>query len=901
MLKNLTLAILAFSCVASFATQLDFDARPSRTASEFDNNLDYAIRQYARNFVQLTKAEVAAMAKQGLRKPASVPPVSVNVIGANRSRVGPKVRGDITLQFDASGARAFPTTYRDFLIAVFAAAKPSMNLFFGNAFESGTVKVRNYDADIGDRDAVAGGVYVHNNGSGEREIRFPIYQDGSGIKPEVTAVNFIHTLLLAYQGGMPDFGDAWNDGMVRAGVTRVVRTPGALPNGLDAGLVEDVIDSSYGIGGLYDWNNQPALSSFRFVAPNLVAEPLPAGGSLGGLYLLRYNMASTAWQKVLVQYPTFFSNFRRLLFDGGLNQNFNQLVNVGQSALNEFGGVGTLIEDQSFSGWVRKQYVLDNRITPGPKLALQPFPIVDGLSGSDWGVFGIQAHYFDVKANGNEELLRTTGYPVYWSPDYTRFFTSAQDDRMDIQQGYGSVAPNFPDSFGQKEYRVTVDLPIQDQVARVELPAGSIASARFPTVRNVFGTLTGVPPTSGFISGVTYSIGIYSSSSSHIVYATYNAFSAKIDGLALNSSILIEVRREEAGQSTLLLRRRVNKTSELLALRLDINPVQEQTVQFGPGIGVIVPKLHPYRTGPFAPLGLDPGEALFGRWNGLRGVFDLDTQVGSFAPGRAVFGRSDVAQSRLVTGNAPGAEPIAIALRPGWNFVGTPFGSRTLFSQIDVVTQTNAIQSWNEAVGNVLGSSAFEFLPGAAEPPSNVPETGTFRVAADFPASGGVYVRCLAPEGAMLLFTPDSGRSGSQAAWPAGTLHWLSKVELRDSLGNVAFGEYGQGVGATRGFDTKIDSGLPPQMNGSLSVAVETGFRDIRPFGPADEWKVTLQNLKPGREYRLNFSGTHNVPITDLRDTETGKRVRFSRSGSYRFIARSATKTLRLASRKVKF
>ena len=140
----------------------------------------------------------------------------------------------------------------------------------------GNVHVANFDASIGDRDAVAGGYYLPDNGSGVPEIRFPVYNAN-----ETVAVNFIHCLLLAYLG--PD-GYAWDgfeEGLVRAVTMQVARTSSALPAGLDPGVIETVLENSYDMEGAYDWDNQRPLSGPVFIAPNLRSLPLPVSGGSG--------------------------------------------------------------------------------------------------------------------------------------------------------------------------------------------------------------------------------------------------------------------------------------------------------------------------------------------------------------------------------------------------------------------------------------------------------------------------------------------------------------------------------------------------------------------------------------------------------------------------------------------
>ena len=80
--------------------------------------------------------------------------------------------------------------------SVYDTAKPTIEAVFGDAAITGTVNVVNADATIGDRNAITGGYYLPNNGSGGREIRLPLNPSR-----EVAAVALIHCILLAY---LPD-------------------------------------------------------------------------------------------------------------------------------------------------------------------------------------------------------------------------------------------------------------------------------------------------------------------------------------------------------------------------------------------------------------------------------------------------------------------------------------------------------------------------------------------------------------------------------------------------------------------------------------------------------------------------------------------------------------------------
>src|SRR5262249_36723349 len=118
------------------------------------------------------------------------------------------VANSLTLSFDSSGQFVFPSAYQAQLQSVFDTAVSTLTAVFGPPPTSGTVFVRDYDATIDDRDAVAGGYFVPNNGSGQAEIRFPVY-----LSPEAAAVNFVHTVLLAYLGPDSYAWDAFQEGL----------------------------------------------------------------------------------------------------------------------------------------------------------------------------------------------------------------------------------------------------------------------------------------------------------------------------------------------------------------------------------------------------------------------------------------------------------------------------------------------------------------------------------------------------------------------------------------------------------------------------------------------------------------------------------------------------------------
>jgi hypothetical protein len=173
-----TFCVIVFAALqaAAFAQSnvLRLDVAATRSSGSIAEQTDKAVRTLALRNERLFEAYRERRLKNLGRGevPTMMPParVEIGTTGTRRLTQG----GDLVLVFDTTGARAFPSDYRTFLETVFANAKATMNLVFGPPSLGGQVRVSNFDADIGDRDAVAGGYYLPDNGSGEREIRFPV-------------------------------------------------------------------------------------------------------------------------------------------------------------------------------------------------------------------------------------------------------------------------------------------------------------------------------------------------------------------------------------------------------------------------------------------------------------------------------------------------------------------------------------------------------------------------------------------------------------------------------------------------------------------------------------------------------------------------------------------------------
>lgn len=871
------------------ATVLDVVVPPTRSG-DTDAVIQEAATHYANRWAQLTARDRVFRAEHGQPSQFTTPPLSVRLSGTAPRTRGTPGRGPISLQFDTTGPGAFPDTYRLFLQDVFTRSVNTLNLLFGFPSESGTVRVLNFDATLSDRNAVIGGIYVHNN-NGDREIRFPIYQDTGGIKPEVAAVNFIHTLLLAYLGGKPLPNDAWQEGLVRAVTMNVVRTPGSLPSGLGQFQIEDTLSSTYSVGPFYDWYNQRALGGPNFIAPNLLDTALPVGGSVGGLYLLRYQMAGSAFQKVLVQNPTFAKEFLDRFYLNPTITSRGELVTMAQTTLNSLDGPNALVEGSTFNSWSIRQHVLDSTLTPGRKLLVQPFSITDGLSGNDFGVFGIQAHAFETSLNGNESLSRETSFPIFWSPDFTRIFATAQDDRIDIVQGFGSVVPNFVDAFGGQPYRVTVDVPVRDQLARVFLPAGAATTGA--TTNDIYGTINGVDRN----SAASYEVIVQLGSQSATLPVRNFAFGSRTN-FTQAGRLRVTLRRIVNATPEVILRRDINKGPGPLAMELEVPTRFEQDVSLGGGVRGLGINVEPFLSDARELLG-GGATLLVARWDPLQGRYRFYPESGGFSRGKGYFIRTNAGVTRTILGQTDDVTPVSVALEPGWNLITNPLNELVNVADISVIRETDAIATFGEAGGTIVGPDVFRFRSGANDAFTGVPEGGTLEAATSLSPGDAIYVRCLSSSGATLLFTPNVFRSvgrSTNSSIPPQTDGWNLKARLTGPDGTLTM-HLGRRSGAATG-DDRFDSQLAPAFGNYRLAAERSLYRDIRGLSGESRYMLNLTGLTVGRSYELRLDPTFGNPgFFWIKHNPTGFARKYLRTGLYRFVARTSSMQVEVVSR----
>lgn len=887
-------ATVCFGQSSLFKVNLDTKSKgsPSGLADE-------AYKLYRDNLWNLTTSNRLHRKAKGLPEvPLILPAIVRFQKNGQIMPTGGRTRGvGITLDIDPTFNSSADPTLVDFMQKLYDAAKPTIESIFGEAAVSGTVKVVNADATIGDRHAVTGGYYLPNDGSGGREIRLPVYN-----LRETQAVALIHCILLAYLPEQSYTNDAYLEGLVRAATQKIVRLPAAIQAAGHPTLVQDdiekVIEGAYEIGATYDWTNQKSLGGPKFIAPNLINLPVNQG-TRGGLYLQRYQMAGTAFEKVIAQYPNFIKDMNGFL-------KLNPTVGSDPAVFASFASTamsGGTIEGDSFANWARKQFILDTRLSVGTKLHSL---ITPSLSGADFGAFDIEACLFSTDAAGNESLLSGTGYPVYWDKSYNRILASSQSETLDIATSYGSVSPIFTDTNGGTPYRIAVDIPVQDRLIRQYIPVGAVSTPAMPVgqVNDFYGTVVGFSAP----AGTSLIVRVQNGSDSFDAPVTDFAFGIKVAPVLVSQNFLGTrsltvrvIRRETGGTETTLLTRVVNKGPGALGLQLGNDPVISTGINGGVTRGV---QLLGFTGDPLASdleTIFSSSNILAARYNPSKTNYDLYPNSGAVLGGQGYFLRIPLGASNLNPvwpARVESGTAVSVALRPGWNMITCPLGTGATFANVDVVHTLEFPRTYLGASGNdvndtstpLLGKNVFQFVPGAVDPVSGVSEGGSYVPATTFEAGKGYFVRCLAPEGAVMLFKPSSAQMAS--AGKSLPISHLLEVRV-GRTGESSYALLGQAAGATVGFDAKFDSNLPPSFGG-LQVAVsniDQRFMDVRSPSASVTYRVNASGCVVGQKYTFNFL-TKNGRATQIqvKDIQTGKVQTFGTvAGTLGFVASKTT------------
>lgn len=818
--------------------------------------------------VPIQRAQVQAVAQQVKRwKQRGVLPQSAQV-GVDMLvvlREGGKIvqpartrYGDGTLSFTFEG---WDAGQEAFLRQVINTALPLIESVYGKPAQSGTVKVVNYDLQIGDRDALAGGIF----NASTNEILFPDY-----ISPKSDVINLVHLLIHAFHGPLVFDYDAWEEGFARA-VTVLVAHRVAQAMGIADPEGFFKTDPNFHALPFYDLLNQPALGNNVFIAPSLKQLPI-APGWLGGMYLPRMQMAGSAWLKVYLENPDFFKKFNAQYYARynpnetvKLSGDIPRLKAIAAGVLAN----GGMVEGLPFDRWYERQYVLDTSVSFGKKIYALVVPNRADDGQDNPGISIVLLHY-QTTTDGDEIPLNGVCYPIYW--DYTqqnRLFLSAQYERIDIVDGEGTVAPLFINIGGAQ--RVLLDLPLGGLYLRIPFAPGYGGTKNSPN--NLYGAVLGLDSGTVHISS---SLGVEGSAA-----LSQGGFGINLPSPAFEQPARYTITVKDSNGNTVATRQ-VNLGYQEAVLTLEVtDSAQTLTHSFPAGLQMISLPILPFASDNADALGVARNGFLLAHWRQDtpgQNKYLLYPTAPPFRPGVGYWMklRSNIIAD--VRGMTPRTDQnFTIATTYGWNQIGNPFTTPVDLSEIEVQYLLNDPVSFATAVSNGwVGGTVWRYNP----------STNSYEQASTLQPWEGYWMRVLVTEGVTLTFPAPATRAQrlSRAQPPMGAkVEWQIALTANgaESRAQVRIGQAAQ---ASDRFDPAFDSEAPPEFGQMLGLGVVNpnwgAFAgryavDVRRSGTRTIWNLQVRAPAPEMEVTLTWSDLRSVPKDTrlvLVDDATGRR-----------------------------
>ena len=800
-----------------------------------------------------------------------------------RTRDGGLGNGTLTIQVQ-DGDNPFPPNYKSFLQNVANGVLPLVEAEYGRAARTLAITVINYDDQMGDRDAVVGGIYDVSNS----RFLFAIYT-----APEAAAVNLLYLIVRAFHADVGFAYDAWEEGFARAVTARIARGSAfrQLVGG-SADIINLTIDQNYDVRPYYDAWNQPVLGSPGFIAPSLRQAPIQPG-TIGGLWLVRYQMAGSVWLKLATEYPTFFREFNTRYYaqyTPGLEGNIPALLNIARQTLTAISSnANPTVEGVPFDQWYRRQYILDTSVTYGRKLYAQMFPYISNPQPDEQAVFTVFLTYFQTThtAGGgwDEALLNGTCYPIYWDFRYNRLTLSPQYERVDIRVGTGTVVPSFTGGAVANQ-RLTVEFSVGTENAQVVYPSSKVQGVNFRN--NFFGVVYGLDDGRVQIDlGAEQKTAEVSSGAFGAAFSEQTLSREQIARLTFFDTRGVEVGRVQVNTGIGFQFVIVRLQAATDTFRLDLPA----------GLSMFSLPLRSYETDFAKLLNLPANQLRLAHWRQERFNYTYYPEVPAPAPGVGYFIRTSSPLSVTIQGeSAPTDRDFAIALQPGWNLIGHPFKEAIDLRTVRVVHQFDEPVVWETATESIGGEA-----PLVGSRVWTLSGAGTYVSTTLLEPGKAYWVRVLRPEGVTLLIPPPS-RGRSRAAQSARTdvqPAWAMELTLQSPAG---------GAVVTLGLDTpartrhawaKLEA--PPAMPGMIAFGIlanETPpwheatllIQDTRPLGHRQVWVLQVVPGEANREHTLTWhipNARRSWRIT-LENPVTGERIDMRRQAAYRFTPAGA-------------
>ncbi|MCS7208529.1 MAG: hypothetical protein NZ874_03065 [Fimbriimonadales bacterium] len=790
--------------------------------------------------------------------------------------------GNGTLVFQiVDGTNPFPRAYKETLQTVLDAAPALVEAEYGKPARTLTIQVVNFDDEIGDRDAVVGGVYDVSNS----RFLFPFYSSR-----EAAAVNLLYLVVRAFHADIAPFYDVWEAGFARAVTVRIARGAAFRRlTGLNPDFIDLTLDNTYDARPYYDAWNQPTLGTPSFIAPSLRQPPI-AGGTTGGLWLVRYQMAGSVWLKLATEYPSFFREFNRRYYQNytpTLRGDSAGLLSLAKQTLAAISGnPNPTVEGVSFDQWVRRQYILDTSVTYGRKLHAQVLPYASGLQPDEQAVFTVFLTYFQTTRVGDrwdEALLNGTCYPVYWDYNFNRLTLSPQYERVDIRAGTGSVVPSFVGTETGNQ-RLTVDFSVGTESVRVYYPSSKVQGVNFRN--NFFGVVFGLE---------NGTVEIQLGTETRTVSVDKGAFGALLSAEVLSRERtatlrFFNARGEEVGTW------RTNTGIGFHYVQVYLNAAAGSFDLSRPaGLHMISLPLRPYQTDMAQVLRIPASQLRLAQWRQEQFSYTYYPAIPPPAPGVGYFLQISSPLNVTIEGEPPPTDrPFAIPLQPGWNLVGVPFNQPVPVGSLQVVHQFSAPVSWETATESVGGAP-----PLVGSRVWTLGAFGTYVQATQLEPGRAYWIRVLRPEGVTLLVPPPVGSVGRSRAAEQ-TPAWAMELILQSPVGGGVVVVGLDDAVRTRAHAYNHDA--PPALPGMSAFGVQGEgaqllAQAIKPRAGRQEWTLHIAPAEPNREHTLTWRVPEGTPRRwriYLEDPTTGVRVDMRQCAFYRFTPTGA-QTLRVA------
>lgn len=814
--------------------------------------------------VPIQRAQVQAVARQvrkwkqlGILPGSAQPSVDMVVLLREGGRIVHPARtrfGDGTLSFAFEG---WEPAQEAFLRSLINTALPLIEEVYGKPAQSGTVKVVNYDAQIGDRDAVAGGIF----NASTNEILFPVYNSEKSV-----VINMVHLLVHAFHGPLVFDYDAWEEGFARAVTILVAHRVAQAMNIADPeGFFKT--DPNFHALPFYDLLNQPALGNNVFIPPSLKQLPI-SEGQLGGMYLPRMQMVGSAWLKVYLEDSEFFKKFNAQYYahynpnePTKLSGDIPRLKTIAASVLS----AGT-VEGLPFDRWYERQYVLDTSVSFGKKLYAWVVPNRADPGQENPGI-SIVLIYYQTGADGNETPLNDVCYPTYW--DYNqqnRLYLGAQYERIDIINGEGTVAPQFINIGGPQ--RVLIDLPVAGLHLRIPYAAGYGGTKDSPN--NLYGAVLGMD--TGTVE-VTSSLGVQATTT-----LAQGGFGFSLSAPAFEQMARYTITLKDS-QGNVVATRRVNLAYAEAVVTLEAaDSAQTLTHSFPTGLQMVSLPILPFAADNADALGVARSGFLLAYWRQDKpgdNKYDLYPTAPPFRPGVGYWMKLQngiIADIRWMVPRND--QNFTIAVTYGWNQIGNPFTTPVNVGDLQVQYLLNDPVPFATAVSKGwVGNTVWRYNSAA----------NTYEPATMIQPWEGYWLRVLVSEGVTITFPAPTGRTAAGRAQPQSREGWQVTLTARagDSIAQV---RVGQANTATQHFDPAWDSEAPPTFSGMLNFSVHNSdwdalsgcyAVDVRRANTKTVWNLQVQTPQPDTEAILTWNDLRAVPRNmrlSLIDEASGRR-----------------------------